>query len=261
MSRHNSARPRVRGFTFAELLVVVSLAVVLGSVVLPSLNTASDQMKAAVCVGNMHQWGMALMMYADDWNDVFPHEGTLGTTINAGFNLQAWYNVLPRYINQPRLVDLYAAGKPPTSLTKGVWSCPSATNTTIGPPSSAKPIFMYAFNARMDPNNGSPCPPNTVDIGGGDCRFRRSQMTSPANTIIFAEAENSENSVGATTTVARHFGGGHFALGDGHAEWIKFDDYCRACPTNPCVESDSTVFCDWKSGIKYHWFPFKGAST
>jgi prepilin-type N-terminal cleavage/methylation domain-containing protein len=247
MNKHSSARPRISGFTLTELLVVVTLTAILTAMVLPSLDTASDTMKAAVCLGNMHEWGMAISMYCEDWNGYFPKEGTFGLPIDDSFNAGAWYNVCPRYINQPRLVDLYIAGTPPTSLTKSVWSCPSATNTTIGPPSSATPIFMYAFNARMDPN--------------GPDQFKRSQLTSPANTIIFCEADDGASSVGSTTTVARHFGGGHFVLGDGHAEWIRYDDFCRQCPANPSTESDSSSLGDWKTGTKYHWFPYKGAPT
>lgn len=60
MNKHHFARPRVSGFTLTELLVVISLAALLGAMVLPSLNTASDTAKAAVCLGNMHEWGMAM---------------------------------------------------------------------------------------------------------------------------------------------------------------------------------------------------------
>jgi len=255
------------GFTFTELLVIVTLGALLGAVVPPSLNTASDTMKAAVCVGNMHEWGLAVNMYSEDWNGFFPYEANFNTPIDSGpsppfpGNLKAWYNLLPGYLNQPSLVDLYYAGKPPRAGMKSIWTCPSATNTTVSPTLST-PYFMYAFSARMDPNNRSPCPAGTTDVSGsGDCRFRRSQMTSPANTIVFCEADGAGGAVGAVTTVARHFGGGHFVLGDGHVELIKYDDYCRSCPTNLCPDTDSTAICDWKGGIKYHWFPFRNAPT
>jgi len=248
MNKHHFARPRVSGFTLTELLVVISLAALLGAMVLPSLNTASDTAKAAVCLGNMHEWGMAMGMYCEDWNEYFPREGTVGTPIDTAGNLAAWYNVCPRYINQPRLVDLYNAGMPPTPRTKSVWSCPAATSTvTTAQIIIGNPYFMYAFNARMDPN--------------GPTQFQRSQMTSPANTILLCEADGAGSTVGAALTVARHFGGAHFVLGDGHAEWIKYDDYCRSCPSNQCADTDSSALCDWAKGIKYHWFPFKGAST
>ena len=81
--------------------------------------------------------------------------------------------------------------------------------------------MMYNFNARMDPNN-------TV---GYDARFKRSQMTEPSSTIIFCEGpEGSSYSTTGTSCPARHSGGANFSLGDGHAEWIPYNKYCRSCP-------------------------------
>jgi prepilin-type processing-associated H-X9-DG protein len=119
---------------------------------------------------------------------------------------------------------------------------------------------MYAFNARMDPNNGGTCPP-----GAGtppDCRFKRSQMEKPAQTILLCESDGQGASVGANTSVARHSGGQNFVLGDGHAEWVAFRNYCRqpgaGCP-NPY--SDTTSVPEWQQNAKYYWFPFMGAPT
>ncbi len=114
---------------------------------------------------------------------------------------------------------------------------------------------MYAFNARMDPNN-SP---------GIDRRWQRSQMTEPTTTIILAEGPEGPNySVAGDNCPARHSGGGNFVLGDGHAEWISFANFCRqpapGCP-NPFNDVNSTASGDWKKGVAYHWFPFINATT
>jgi hypothetical protein len=94
----------------------------------------------------------------------------------------------------------------------------------------------------------------------GSGQFKRSQMTSPANTIIFAEeAEDFFSWTSGKYAIARHFGGGNFVLGDGHAEWIKYDDFCRECPASPGDEADSTGTGDWKPSKKYHWFPYRNA--
>lgn len=239
---------RQSGFTFTELLVVVALGAVLVGTVLPALNTASDTTKAAVCLANMHEWGMAISMYCEDWKDYFPYEGSGGTPIDGGSSLNAWFNVVPPYLHQLRLVDLYLAGKPPTPLTKGIWSCPSATNITVSPTLSS-PYFMYAFNGRMDPN--------------GQAQFKRSQMVDPIRTIVFAEeAEDSFPNTTGKYCPARHFGGGNFVMGDAHAEWVKYEDFCRACPANGAADSNSgAAGGDWTTGIKYHWFPYRNAPT
>jgi prepilin-type N-terminal cleavage/methylation domain-containing protein/prepilin-type processing-associated H-X9-DG protein len=236
-----------RGFTLTELLVVISLGTILVGTMLPALNTAQDTLKAAVCLSNMHQWGLGFSLYAADQRDYWPIEGNGATQIDGGPNLNAWYDVVPPYLKQPRLVDLYLAGKPPGPLTKSLWICPSVTNLTASP-SLSVPYFTYAFNARMDPS--------------GPAQFQRGQCVAPAVTILFAEEpEDNFPETTATFAAARHFGGGNFVLCDGHAEWIAYTNFCRSCPANPFPENNSTALGDWKKGVVYHWFPFRNAPT
>jgi prepilin-type processing-associated H-X9-DG protein len=237
-------------FTMTEMLVLIPVMALVGALLLASVNDAQDKLKATACLNNMRQWGLGLALYANDYNDYWPYEGIFGGQIDSGANLNAWYNVIPPYIHQSRLVDLYSANKPPTALTKGIFSCPSATNVTVSP-TSASPYFMYAINARMSLNGSAQC--------------RRSQLTSPSNTIVFAEG--SEDNIPGTDgkyCPARHFGGGNFVMGDGHAEWVNLQDYCRegspGC-TNTISETDSSGLGDWAKSTKYHWYPFRSQQT
>ena len=68
-----SAALRPDGFTLTELLVALSLGAMLAGMMLPALNTAQDTMKAAVCLGNMHQWGLAIGLYTADQKDYYPY--------------------------------------------------------------------------------------------------------------------------------------------------------------------------------------------
>jgi prepilin-type processing-associated H-X9-DG protein len=237
-------KDRLTGFTFPELLVVIAVGGFLGLTLLPSLNTAKETVNAAVCLGNMHQWGLAISMYCEDWNDYIPPEG-FGNPASA--SLWGWYNVVPRYANTPSLTTLYAQGKPPTPTTKSIYSCPSVTNFPAVNPTDANPFYMYGMNNRMDPN--------------GPALFKRAQCVSPSNTFLFAENEGSFSNTNGKYCPARHSGGSNFAFIDGHAEWIKYDDFCRECPANPFPESNSSASGDWKTGVKYHWFPYKGVTT
>ncbi len=248
------------GFTLIELLVVIAIIGILAAMLLPALNKARQKAYAATCLSNMHQWGITFGLYSDDWNDYFPYEGETGVAIDTvgsngdPGNVNAWFNVLPPYMNQPSLVQLYNSGKPPTLRDRNIWICPSGTNF-VATPTLGNAYLMYAFNARMDPNN-SP---------GVDRRWQRSQMTEPTSTIILAEGpEGPVYSVAGASCPARHSGGGNFVMGDGHAEWVAFYNYCRqpaaGCPI-PFDSQNSTTGGDWKKTTLYHWFPFAGAST
>jgi prepilin-type processing-associated H-X9-DG protein/prepilin-type N-terminal cleavage/methylation domain-containing protein len=240
-------KSRIIGFTFPELLVVIAIGGVLGVTLLPSLNTAKETANAAVCLSNMHQWSLAISMYCEEYNDYTPQEGQ-GTPVS--ISPSAWYNVIPQYVNTPSLTTLYAQGKPPTPATKSIYSCPSTTNYPANP-TDAIPFYMYGMNNRMDPN--------------GPGTFKRAQSVKPSETMMFCENEGSFSSTNGKYCPARHSGGSNFSFVDGHADWVKHDDFCREgtlaspCAVSPGVEPNSTATGDWKPGNKYHWFPYKNA--
>jgi prepilin-type N-terminal cleavage/methylation domain-containing protein/prepilin-type processing-associated H-X9-DG protein len=246
---------KMRGFTLIELLVVIAIIGILAAILLPALNKARQKANQVNCLGTMHQWGLALNMYNDDWEEIYPYVGDAAGVCDPA-NYSAWFNALPPYMGQKTLCTLYAAGTPPTPRTaRSVFICPSATNINVTPVTGT-PYFCYALNL---------C---THESGFTRVIFKRDRMVAPATTITFCEeVEDSFSETSGKYVGAKHNGGGNFSFGDGHAEWLPFIKYCRQ--GNPGCSgfgstiawTDSSAAGDWNSQVEYHWWFFKGAAV
>jgi len=64
-------------FTLIELLVVIAIIAILAAMLLPALSSAKQQSIRTYCGSSLHQIGLAMTMYADDYAGFYPESGGL----------------------------------------------------------------------------------------------------------------------------------------------------------------------------------------
>ena len=142
-----------RGFTLIELLVVISIIALLAAVLLPVFFSVRGKARQTVCVSNLRQIGMAISLYAQDADDLYPY-GNDPSDVHTNPNIWQSNTAHPEYYAQVLAMQPLDVILKSYTQNADIWHCPSDSGYTeldisavngFGIPLDARPTAFQKY--------------------------------------------------------------------------------------------------------------------
>jgi general secretion pathway protein G len=151
--RSRSQYVRCGAFSLIELLTVIGIIAILAGLLFPVFATARGKAREITCVSNLRQIGMAIRMYAQDYDELYPW----AVDPTDKFTPQIW-NPFPFFRDQIPGMPLLHEVLQPYVKSAELFRCPADTGYDIedftGEPLDARPTsyrkFGTSYNFRTE---------------------------------------------------------------------------------------------------------------
>ena len=201
-----------RGFTLIELLVVIAIIAILAAILFPVFSRARAKARQSSCSSNQKQLTLALLMYADDWDEILP----------------------PRYYEASPGVFLHwdTHYAQPYITNTDILTCPSTKQRSFGYNDTY--IQGQFLGAVYSPSetvmlcDAKKCFDSSGVVVGPDHRVDAPSMfgSPPAKPANDADDQPVAGDAGwMTRPRAIHNGGANVAWVDGHVKWGKTEEF------------------------------------
>lgn len=170
------------GFTLIELLVVIAIIAILAAILFPVFAQTREKARQSSCASNCKQMGLAIMQYAQDYDETNP--------LASGYQGQSnWFDISWVTLAQPYVKNI------------SVFRCPSddADKTTGG---FVREGISYSINAYINEfwngKYGATTPGGDWIVNNANANppwaqiVTLSAISRPAETILIAERHNGD---------------------------------------------------------------------
>jgi len=146
---HRSQKRSSQGFTLIELLVVIAIIAILAAILFPVFQKVRENARRTVCTSNMKQFGLSILMYAQD-ND----EGLMPASVDQWCIGPATMQANPGLLNSDASLTNPAGRGPHVFLagygaSQGMYVCPDdsgiGSDPTVAPGYDASGFYNHVI--------------------------------------------------------------------------------------------------------------------